>query len=381
VSCFDRSLALRHRTHPNANTMSDPDRGNPIQVAVVVLLMVGGGWYFLRNYEIAGLDEVSVYPKGSTSPEEQSYVSYQGTASAGTDPERQLIPVADPADAANPFNVARQGGTVTPAVPPTNARALGNLRIASWALDGFGPTKLANATAARNLARVVRKFDIVAIQQVASIERDLIPRLVDIINEGQNRYDYVMGQPVGPHERPEQMAFIFDKTTVLVDRRHTYTLDDPEEQLSFDPLVAWFRAASPPVGQAWTFSLVNVRIDLARAPDEVAVLPHVLSTIRRDGRGEDDVILLGLFQADDAYLLPTVGDQKFKAAVRSRPTDVFGRYQTSNLLIDATATSEYLGRGGAYDFAQVLSLNLAQAETVTSQLPVYAEFSTVEGGL
>lgn len=361
--------------------MSDPDRGNPIQVAVVVLLIVGGGWYFLRNYEIAGLDEVSVYPKGPAVPEEQSYVSYQGTPSADAGPERQLLAVADPADAANPFHAARQGGSVTPDAPRPRARALGNLRIASWALDGFGPTKLANATAARNLAGVVRKFDIVAIQQVASIERDLIPRLVDIINEGQNRYDYVMGQPVGPRDRPEQMAFIFDKTTVLVDRRHTYTLDDPEEQLSFEPLVAWFRAASPPVGQAWTFSLVNVRIDLARAPDEVAVLPQILSTIRRDGRGEDDVILLGLFQADDAYLLPIVGDQAFKAAVRSRPTDVFGRYQTSNLLIDATATSEYLGRGGAYDFAQVLGLNLAQAETVTSQLPVYAEFSAVEGGL
>ena len=381
MSCLDRLMALCHRPHPNANTMSDPERGNPIQVAVVVLLVVGGGWYFLRNYEIAGLDEVSVFPKGSTVSEEQSYVSYEGAPAAGAGPERQLIPVADPADAANPFRSARQAVSVTPDAPRPDPRALGNLRIASWALDGFGPTKLANTTAGRNLASVVRKFDIVAIQQVASIERDLIPRLVEIINEGQNRYDYVLGQPVGPRDRPEQMAFIFDKTSVLVDRRHTSTLVVPEQQFSFEPLVAWFRAASPPVGQAWTFSLVNVRIDLARAPDEVAMLPQILSTIRRDGRGEDDVILMGLFQADDAYLLPTVGAQKFKAAVRSLPTDVFGRYQTSNLLVDATTTSEYLGRGGAYDFAQALGLNLAQAETVTSQLPVYAEFSAVEGGL
>lgn len=357
--------------------MSEPDRGNPIQVAVVVLLLVGGGWYFFRNYEIAGLDAVSVSAKGTVEGTDESYISYR-------DPSSMLegtgSPVAGTAESENPFTLTRRKVTSDEA-RPVDARAHKNLRIASWALDGFGPTKLANPTARRNVAQVIRKFDIVAVQQVASIERDLIPRLVDAVNEGQNRYDFVMGKPVGPEDRPEQLAFIFDSTQVVVDRRHTYTVPDPNDELAFDPLVAWFRAAKPPIGQAWTFSLVNVRIDLAKAPDEVGVLPRMLSKIRRDGRGEDDVIMAGLFQADDAYLLPTVGKDRFKAAVRSMPTDIFGRYQTSNILIDAASTSEYLGRSGAYDFARVLQLNMSQAETVTSQLPVYAEFASIEGGI
>ncbi len=36
----------------------------------------------------------------------------------------------------------------------------------------------------------------------------------------------------------------------------------------------------------------------------------MLSAVRHDGRSEDDVLLVGLFQADDAYLLPTVGAHK-----------------------------------------------------------------------
>ena len=40
--------------------MVESDRGNPIQLAAVVLLLVGGGWYFLHNFRIDGLDEVSV---------------------------------------------------------------------------------------------------------------------------------------------------------------------------------------------------------------------------------------------------------------------------------------------------------------------------------
>ncbi len=366
--------------------MADPDRGNPIQVVLVVLAMIGGGWYFFRNYEIGGLDSISVQAKSSSDTDNsedgpQSYISYRDESSVlGLGGTVTASPMFNADVAENPFQQTEQAAGDPTRTRRALARSFKNIRIASWALDGFGPTKLANGEARQNITRVVRQFDIVALQQVASIERDLIPRLVDVINEGQNRYDYVIGHPVGPSDRPEQLAFIFDTTRVRVDRSQTYTLADPDDQVSFDPLVAWFRAAKPPADKAWTFSLVNVRIDLARAPSEVAMLPGMLAAVRHDGRGEDDVILAGLFQADDSYLLPTIGGQQVKAAVRNLPTDIFGRYQTSNVLIDTATTNEYLGRGGAYDFLRVFNLNVTQAETVTSQLPVYAEFTAVEGG-
>jgi len=215
---------------------------------------------------------------------------------------------------------------------------------------------------------------------VASIERDLIPRMVDTINHGDARYDFVSGESSGPTGRQEQLAFIFDRHRVVIDRQQTYTVDDPDQQLTYDPLVAWFRAAEPPANSAWTFSLVNVRIDLARAPLEVALLPAMMTAISQDGRGEDDVVLAGLFQADDAYLVPSLGLNSGRAAIRNRPTDIFGRYQTANLLFDSVTTREYLGGGGVYDFPRRQGLNRAEAEAVTSQLPVYAEFTALEGG-
>ena len=175
--------------------MSESDRGNPIQAALVVLLLVGGGWYFLKHYEIDGLDEVSISPKVEL--EESTFVSYQQEPMLlGTPP---VVPTAsEPGGAENPFTLTRkmEPGKVSAASPALRAPA--NLRIASWALDGFGPTKLANPVARQNLARVVRRFDIVALQQIASIERDLVARLVDAINQGENRYDYVLGKSTGP---------------------------------------------------------------------------------------------------------------------------------------------------------------------------------------
>jgi hypothetical protein len=360
--------------------MSDQHNGHPIQVGVIVMLLVAGGWYFFRHYQIDGLDEISVQPKSSPF-DDPTFVSYQESPSfvgASTLPTVNSIV---PETFENPFTVARAASSNTSNEARTpNTPAYRNIKIAAWALNGFGPTKLANPTALQNVARVIRQFDVIALQQIVSVERDLIPRLVETINQGDRRYDFVMGESAGPPNRQEQLAFVFDTTRLQVDRRETYTVADPQNQITFDPLVAWFRALGPSQSQAWTFSLVNIRIDLARAPSEVALLPEMLATIRRDGRNEDDVILAGLFQADDAYLLPTLAAPQANAAVKGYPTDVFGRYQTSNILMDTAPTSEYLGRGGVFNYVRHYDLSVAEAEAVTSQLPVYAEFTAWEGG-
>lgn len=356
--------------------MTESDRGNPIQAALVLLLLVGGGWYFLRHYDVEGLDQISINAKVESEGESVFTAYHQDPLNLAVGPASN-----DPARLENPFtgDIKKLVSSGLPSKSPTPRGAAANLRIAAWALDGFGPTKLANSDARQNLSRVVRRFDVVALQQIASVERDLVARLVDAINHGGNRYDYVLGNSTGPADRPEQLAFVFDTTRVRVDRQQTYTIHDPDNHLTFDPLVAWFRAAEAPPEHAWTFSLVNLRIDLARAPGEVAVLREMMESIRKDGRGEDDVLFAGLFQADDAYLIPTLGRDRIRAAVSSRPTDIFGKYQTSNILFDSGTTSEYVGRGGVLDYLRLDGLNAAQAETVSSQLPVYAEFSVIEG--
>ena len=376
----DGRLCWYTRGSCSGKMMAESDRGNPIQLTAVVLLLVGGGWYFLHHYRIDGLDEVSVSSKRPNESSEQ-YISYTDVPSfvGSTDtagPTPQSMP--NLSTAVTDFSVAEQADLDSFAAK-AQAPTIRGLKIASWALDGFGPTKLANPSARQNVARVVRQFDLIALQQIASIERDLIPRLVEAINQGDGRYDFVVEPPTGPVDRPEQLAFIFDTSRVVVDRRQTYTLDDPDNQMTFDPLVAWFRGVQSLPGQAWTFSFVNIRIDLARAPNEVALLPKIIQAIRGDGRREDDLVIAGLLQADDAYLLPTLASKSVQATVRNRPTDIFGRYQTSNLMIDTSSTTEYMGRGGVFDYLDTFNLNLAEAETVTSHLPVYGEFSATEG--
>lgn len=366
--------------------MSDSQSGSPIQVIIVVLLLAGGGWFFFNRYEVDGLDGVSVSPRGSIANEDDFFA--YGSPPAMIDGSQTLVANR------NPSLVDDIGGaTLTSGGPSTLDRATDidrpvvtrrqrypNIKIASWAMDGFGPTKLASVDARKYVSAVVRRYDVIAVQQIASIERDLIPRLVDVINGADRRYDYVLGSSTGPKGRQEQLAFIFDTRSVIVDRKQSYTLADPSNELTYDPMLGSFRASAPTSDEAFTFSLINMRVDLAKAADEVALLPGVVQSVLNDGRGEDDVMLVGLFQADDAYLLPSLGEGRFVASVRHRSTDVFGKFQTSNLLIQQPATSEFLGRGGVFDYRREYDLNPIQAEAVTSHLPVFAEFTAHEGG-
>lgn len=373
---------------------SESQKGNPIQAAVCLLLMIGGGWYFVKNYRVGGLDGITISQKEQSELKlDYDFAAYepgdpfvsrtsldQLTLTPGDIVTRQYADLVS-TDAGPPPDLKVDGNASTPPAPPTQSlRRYKNIKIASWALDGFGPSKLASDVARRNLVRVIRKFDIIALQQITSIERDLVSRLVDSVNEGGRRYDYVIGRPTGPPDRPEQLVFLFDVTRVHVDRSQTYTLADPENKISFDPLVAWFQAAEPISARAWTFSLVNVRVDLSKAAEEVQLLPGMIKAVRADGRREDDVLVAGLFQADDAYLLPSVASKTSVAAVRSTPTDIFNQHQTSNLLYDSDPTTEAIGRSGAFDFLRVYNLDMAEAEACSSHLPVFAEFSAIEGG-
>ncbi|MEM6365125.1 MAG: deoxyribonuclease I [Planctomycetota bacterium] len=399
----------------------DDNRGHPIQMALLLLVSVAGAWYFFRHYDIDGLENVSIAPKADRWGEVPQEQPFTFTSNADNDLEQRIVSPSDRLDGyqadgnqLGAYQVGDPNFSLSesfrrPSRSPDDADSNGSgnraarrrfdvkqrLRIASWALDGFGATKLASSVARRNLVRIARQFDVIALQQIDGVRVDLVPRLVDAINESSAAimaplasndsrsgvYDYVMSSPMGPEGHREQLAILFNTDRVLVDRNQTYTVADPDNQLTYEPLVAWFRAAKPTEKSAWTFTIVNTRIELTRAPAEVALLANLFQAVREDGRGEDDVLLTGLFQADDAYLLPMITGQGMTASVRSATTDVFGQHQTANIIFDRYATVESLGVGGVLDFLRVYNLSVSEAQVVSSHLPVFAEFSPIEGGM
>jgi deoxyribonuclease-1-like protein len=307
---------------------------------VILAAILYSGYTFFQKYQLEGLDKLSVKPRTQNS-------------SGGFGELASNIPV-------------RQAGTV---------------KIASFNIQVFGKSKLEKPEVMQVLAETVRKFDVVAIQEVRSVTDDIVPRFVDFINSAGRHYDFVIGPRQGRTDSKEQYAFIYDAQTVEVDRTSTYSIDDRGDYFQRPPFVASFRIRGPPPDQAFTFTLIDIHTEPDEAESEINALAQVYKAVRNDGRGEDDIILLGDLNADERKfgLLKALPDMAWVIPAGT-PTNTRGTKTYDNILFNRRATVEFTGRAGVFDLVREFNLTLKQAEDVSDHFPIWAEFSAVEGG-
>src|SRR4029079_10519724 len=269
------------------------------------------------------------------------------------------------------------GGTQAP--PP---RGNNTIRVATFNIQVFGESKLNEDEAMQAIVAIVRNFDLVAIQEVRSVSQDIMPQLIEMLNADGHQYDYAIGPRLGRTASKEQYAFVSDTQTIEIDRYQLYTVDDPDDLLHREPLVGWFRSRGPSPEQAFTFSLATIHTDPDETNQELDVLDDVFFKVREDPRrGEDDVLMLGDFNAK-ATAMRQLGQIKglVKVVNGETRTNTLHNAQYDNILFHETATTEFTGRGGVFDFLRQYNLTLEQAERVSDHLPVWAEFSVFEGG-
>jgi len=310
-------------------------------IASILLAAAGcGSWFFTQTFKIAGLESVSVQPRG-----------------------------ADPAKPA-----AQQ-----PGAPPVE-RTSGTIRVASFNIQVFGGSKLNKPRVMNTLAEVVRRFDVVAIQEVRSKTDDVLPRFVEMINATGRHYDFAIGPRLGRSNSKEQYAFIFDTGSIEIDRNALYTVADPDDLLHREPLVGWFRVRGPPADQAFTFSLIDIHTDPDETKTELDALASVYRAVRDDGRGEDDCILLGDLNVDDRHLGQLGQISQIAWLISGVPTNTRGNKQYDNMIYSKPATTELTGHGGVFDLIREFNLTMDEALLVSDHMPIWAEFSILEGG-
>ncbi|QDU26838.1 Endonuclease/Exonuclease/phosphatase family protein [Anatilimnocola aggregata] len=263
-------------------------------------------------------------------------------------------------------------------VPPPRGNA--SIRIASFNIQVFGDAKINNPAVMPIIVDVLKNFDLIAIQEIRA-QQDVCQQLVAMLNaDGKFRYDYVVGPRLGRSSSKEQYAYIYDLASIEIDRNQLYTVNDRNDLLHREPLVGWFRARGPQPGEAFTFTLVNVHTDPDEVDRELDALADAFIAVRDDQRQEDDVVMLGDFNAHNAKLGRLGLLPNLVCVVNNKPTNTRGDKQYDNILFSRVATTEFVGRGGVFDFLRHYNLTLEQALEVSDHLPVWAEFSVYEGG-
>ena len=274
-----------------------------------------------------------------------------------------------------------QTSTSDPLPPAAPVNPGDAIRVASFNIQVFGTSKAGKPEVMRVLADVVRRFDVVAIQEIRAKDQNLIPEFVRQINQTGNtgrRYDFVLGPRLGRTSSKEQYAYIYETSRVEVRPGSVYTVPDPQDQLHRPPLVAGFIVRGQPKAEAFTFTLINVHTDPDEVEYEVDALADVFLAVRDNGDNEDDIILLGDLNASPQQLgrlgrLPGLRPTIYGVTTNTRRTKAY-----DNLLIDSRATTEFTSRAGVLDLEQVYGLTRDQAIDVSDHLPVWAEFRVQE---
>jgi len=308
---------------------------------LLMLMALGAGaWYAYTQYQVRGWENIKIEPRSAP-------------------------------------------GATSPSQPAASATGPGGRKTIRIAAANFGPlnqAKVGKAQVAGRLAQIIRQHDLWALQGIEHRDPAVLVQLLEAVNAQGRQYDFATAPHVGDEPVRQYGAFVFDKDTIQVDRRSVVEVEDPGGRFSHPPLVGAFRARGPAEKEAFTFTLINVHTPPDRAAKEADLLAGVFRAVRDDGRGEDDVILLGEIGVDEGHGGELARLPNVKWAIAGEPTTTRGSRQLDNLLFDRRATREFALRSGVTDLMRELNVPQREAIEISEHLPVWAEFSIYEGG-
>ena len=270
------------------------------------------------------------------------------------------------------------GGSV-PTTSTTSAPAPGDtIRIASFNIQVFGQSKIAKPDVMDVLTKVVKSFDIVAVQELRSTEQDVIPRWLEMINADGSHWASLVGPRLGRTVSKEQYVFIYNTAKIEFIEKSDFTINDPMDLLHREPYVASFRAIAKPGVQPFSFTLINIHTDPDETKQELDALAEVYEVVRQANPNEDDVILLGDLNVDYTKLGKLGEIPGIFATIQGTPTNTRKSESYDNMVFDPRHTAEFTGQAGVFDLLSAYKLTEEKALDISDHFPIWGTFSTHE---
>lgn len=223
-----------------------------------------------------------------------------------------------------------------------------SIRVATWNIQIFGQSKLQDTSAMRVIAEVCRQFDIIAVQEVRSVQQNVIPTLIDSLGQG---WKFVISERLGRTSSKEQYAFIYNTKVELIDTLQT---DDPFDQIHREPFLATFRFNNK------DYSFLNIHTD----PDEEEIESYYLDTLAR----MYNATLLGDF---NRHPFDYTSDYFFEDYSFALGANEYTNLANSHCYDNFLFIPPLFYRGTVYNFIDSLGLSQSQGENVSDHYPVY----------
>jgi len=251
-----------------------------------------------------------------------------------------------------------------------------HITVASFNIQIFGQTKISNPEIMDIISKIIKRYDVVAIQEVRSKEQNVIPTLLSYVNGANTSYDYIISKRLGRTASKEQYAFVYNTKTVDLIPESSYVVYDPDDVFEREPFVAFFRSGN------FDFKVVNNHIDPDDVSAEFSQLAVVINDIY-DSSSEKDIIVLGDMNADGSYFdednLAAIFPLWIQLIGNDEDTTVAASDNTYDRMMtrDTTANVEYTGESGVFRWDAEYGITDSNfIKKVSDHYPVYAEFRT-----
>ena len=253
-------------------------------------------------------------------------------------------------------------------------------KIAAFNIQVFGEAKSQKGDVMTVLAKIVREFDVVLIQEIRDASGQTIPNFVERINqiEGPN-YSFIISERLGRSTSKEAYAYVYNTEMVALIQGSDYVYSDVNDVFEREPYIASFKIGN------FDFVLVGIHTKPDDAYNEIGNLTLVVSSIQTAKPNEKDIIVMGDFNADGAYFDEDDASNLFKASEykwlmrNDMDTMVKTNYTYDRIVVlDATFNHEYnANTAQVFYFDQVYGLNNQTfVSEISDHYPVFAQYKT-----
>lgn len=266
--------------------------------------------------------------------------------------------------------------TATPTVTLKTPDNNGTIKVGAFNLQIFGTTKAKNPEVMVLLSRIIRNYDVIAVQEIRDSSQTALPILKDAVNSmGTLQYDYSVSERLGRTTSKEQYAYIYNTQTIQ-QIGVPYTYQDANDLFQREPYVSEFKAKNG----NFDFVLVTIHTDPDTATQEINDLPKVVEDVRSRYQGEGDFIVMGDLNADCSYFnensqSPLKSSEYYWIINNSVDTTTKSTACTyDRIIITNPAKTDYTGNAGVFRFDNEYHLTYNSTIAGSDHYPVYAEF-------
>ncbi|XP_071788901.1 deoxyribonuclease-1-like [Asterias amurensis] len=268
--------------------------------------------------------------------------------------------------------------TVSAATTSRNADDDGSLLIGAFNIQVLGQAKFKKVEVVETLVKILRRYDLVLIQEIRDSAQTVIGQILDAVNSGlSDKYEMVVSERLGRTNSKEQYAYFYKSSKLTLITSYVYN-DERGDVFEREPFIAYFESPTTAVDR---FAMFGIHIKPTEAVEEINRLVEVYDDFVNRYR-QKNVIIGGDFNADCGYVSKGILNDGLILRTDTRfnwiiPDDLDTTVAASDCSYDrfVIAGDELNdnivpGRTGAFYFDEIYGLDSGETRLVSDHYPI-----------